>query len=32
MRRLSLIQERIKSLVDVFIEAYASENPDLINR
>jgi hypothetical protein len=32
MRRLSLIQERIKSLVDVFIEAYASENPNLINR
>jgi hypothetical protein len=32
MRHLSLIQERIKSLVDVFIEAYASENPDLINR
>lgn len=32
MRRLSLIQERIKSLVDVFIEAYASENPNLTNR
>ena len=32
MRKLSLIQERIKSLVDVFIEAYASENPNLINR
>lgn len=32
MRRLSLIQERIKSLLDVFIEAYASENPNLINR
>jgi hypothetical protein len=32
MRRLSLIQERIKSLVDVFIEAYTSENPNLINR
>lgn len=32
MRRLSLIQERIKSLVEVFIEAYASQNPDLIKR
>lgn len=32
MRRLSLIQERIKSLVDVFIEAYTSENPNLIKR
>ena len=32
MRRLSLIQDRIKSLVDVFIEAYASENPNLIKR
>jgi hypothetical protein len=32
MRRLTLIQERIKSLVDVFIEAYTSENPNLINR
>ena len=32
MRRLSLIQERIMSLVDVFIEAYASENPNLIKR
>ena len=26
IRRLSLIGERIKSLVDVFIEAYTSEN------
>jgi hypothetical protein len=32
MRRLSLIQERIKSLVDVFIEAYMSENPNLTKR
>jgi hypothetical protein len=32
MRRLSLIQERIKSLVDVFVDVYASENPNLINR
>ena len=32
IRRLSLIQDRIKSLVDVFIEAYASENPNLIKR
>ena len=31
MRRLPLIQERIKSLIDVFIEAYASENQNLIN-
>lgn len=28
MRRLALIQDDIKSLVDVFIEAYTSENPD----
>lgn len=32
MRRLPFIQERIKSLVDVFIEAYTSENPNLIDR
>lgn len=32
IRGLPLIQDRIKSLVDVFIEAYASENPNLINR
>ncbi|MGD9237331.1 MAG: hypothetical protein PVF09_11675 [Desulfobacterales bacterium] len=32
IRRLTLIQERIKSLVEVFIEAYTSENPNLINR
>jgi hypothetical protein len=32
MRRLTLIKDDIKSLVDVFIEAYISENPDLIKR
>jgi hypothetical protein len=31
MRRLALIQNDIKSLVDVFIEAYASENPNSIS-
>jgi hypothetical protein len=30
MRRLALIQDDIKSLVDVFIEAYTSENPNSI--
>jgi len=32
MRRLALIKEDIKSLVDVFIEAYISENPNSIKR
>jgi hypothetical protein len=32
LRRLALIKEDIKSLVDVFVEAYASENPELIKR
>lgn len=32
LRRLALIKDDIKSLVDVFIEAYASENPNLIKR
>ena len=32
MRRLALIKDDIKSLVDVFIEAYISENPNLIKR
>ncbi|MGD2097110.1 MAG: hypothetical protein PVG35_05975 [Desulfobacterales bacterium] len=32
MRRLSLLKERINSLVDVFIEAYTSENPNSVNR
>jgi hypothetical protein len=32
MRRLALIKDDIKSLVDVFIEAYLSENPDSIKR
>jgi len=32
MRRLALIKDDIKGLVDVFIEAYASENPNLLNR
>ena len=32
MRRLSLIKEDIKRLIDVFIEAYISENPDSIKR
>jgi hypothetical protein len=31
MRRLALIQDDIKSLVDVFIEAYTSENPDSVS-
>ena len=30
LRRLALIKEDIKSLVDVFIEAYSSENPAAI--
>jgi len=32
MRRLALIKDDIKSLVDVFIEAYISENPNSIKR
>lgn len=32
MRRLALIQSDIKSLVDAFIEAYMSANPDLIKK
>jgi hypothetical protein len=32
MRRLALIKDDIKELVDVFIEAYTSENPNLLNR
>jgi hypothetical protein len=32
MRRLALIKDDIKSLVDVFLEAYISENPSLIKR
>jgi hypothetical protein len=32
MRRLAIIKDDIKSLVDVFIEAYISENPDSIKR
>jgi hypothetical protein len=32
LRRLALIKDDIKSQVDVFIEAYASENPNLIKR
>ena len=32
MRRLALIKDDIKSLADVFIEAYISENPNLIKR
>jgi hypothetical protein len=32
MRRLALIKDNIKELVDVFIEAYTSENPNLLNR
>jgi hypothetical protein len=32
MRRLALIQDGIKSLVDVFIEADTSENPDSARR
>ena len=32
IRRLALIKDDIKSLVDVFIEAYTSENPNLIKR
>ncbi len=31
LRRLALIKEDIKSLVDVFIEAYTSENPAALN-
>ena len=32
LRRLALIKDDIKSQVDVFIEAYISENPDSIKR
>jgi len=32
MRRLALIPEAVKSVVDVFIEAYSSENPDVIRK
>jgi hypothetical protein len=32
VRRLALIKDHLKTQVDVFIEAYASENPDLIKR
>jgi hypothetical protein len=32
MRRLALIKDDIKSVVDVFIEAYISENPNSIKR
>jgi hypothetical protein len=32
MRRLALIKDDIKSLVDVFIEAYSSENPNSIKK
>ena len=32
MRRLALIKDDIKNLVDVFIEAYVSENTDLIKK
>ena len=32
MRRLPMIKDDIKRLVDVFIEAYSSENPDLIKK
>ena len=32
MRRLSLIKDDIKSLVDVFIEAYVSENANSIKK
>jgi hypothetical protein len=32
LRRLALIKDDIKSLVDVFIEAYISENPNSIKR
>jgi hypothetical protein len=32
MQRLALIKDDIKSLVDVFIEAYISENPNSIKR
>ena len=32
MRRLALIKDDIKRLVDVFIEAYISENPDSIKK
>jgi hypothetical protein len=32
MRRLALIKDDIKSLVDVFIEAYVSENPNSVKR
>ena len=32
MRRLPMIKDDIKRLVDVFIEAYSSENPHLIKK
>jgi hypothetical protein len=32
LRRLALIKDHIKTQVDVFIEAYTSENPNLIKR
>jgi plasmid maintenance system killer protein len=32
IRRLALIKDDIRSLVDVFIEAYTSENPNLIKK
>jgi hypothetical protein len=32
MRRLALMPEDVKSVVDLFIEAYASENPDAIKK
>jgi hypothetical protein len=32
MRRLALIKDDIKSMVDVFIEAYVSENPNSVER
>jgi hypothetical protein len=32
MRRLILIREDIKNIVDRFIEAYTSENPNLLNK
>ncbi len=32
MRRLALIPEAVKSVVDVFIEAYSSENPDAVKK
>jgi len=32
MRRLALVPEAVKSVVDVFIEAYSSENPDAVKK